>query len=99
LKEKAMNDYLLAADSFKRFAAQYGAMLKGFELLGSLGSLEEAIAQAQQQLKTLQEQVAALKQEAEVAERDSAAKREALTKLHAAIKSLPATDKRHTASK
>jgi hypothetical protein len=45
------NDYIQAAEAFKRFRAMYGAMFKGFELLGELGSVEAAIADAQQRLK------------------------------------------------
>jgi septal ring factor EnvC (AmiA/AmiB activator) len=82
------NDYIQAAEAFKRFRVMYGAMFRGFELLGELGSVEAAIADAQQRLKALQEQIAVAQQEADAAERDRAAKHAALTEVHAAIKKL-----------
>jgi chromosome segregation ATPase len=79
------NDATLAADAFKRFAAQFGGIFKGFELLGEIGSAETVLADAQQRLKAAQEQIAVLKQEAAEAERELEAKQELLERLNSAL--------------
>jgi DNA repair ATPase RecN len=79
------NDKTLARDAMSRFAAQFGGIIDGFALLGSLGDIEAAVASEQQRLKDLQAQIADAQHAAATAERDLQGKREALERATAAL--------------
>ena len=64
-----MNEKLAAAEAAKRFAAQWSGLMKGFELLGNIGSLEQAQTDAQRRLEQLIEKELAARQKLEDAVR------------------------------